>query len=148
MWEVGRISSGLFVGCTADSETRLNFFRFPTGAVWLSIAIDDSAAEKIDPNRLPFVWIDDRLETDVGESAALDNLLPQEDPLMRMVTIDDKAVGVQVWHGNIKEGIGIIERLSKGSEMTVRLFLLPHKIIDTKVSLVGIDDALRRAFLV
>lgn len=146
MWFIAPTSGGGALACEAEDGTGILFMRVSSGAVWGKITLSDSVTEKIDYHRLPLVWIDENLETDIGESASLDALMTIEDASMRMVIVEDKSVAWQAWHGKADEGAGVMWRLRRGSALKARIFLQPHKIIDAEFPLSGISLLITKVF--
>ncbi|MEI6557661.1 MAG: hypothetical protein WCO00_04580 [Rhodospirillaceae bacterium] len=148
-WVEGDIAGGKGAFGVLDTGFTVAIFRQRDGSVWFSAALPQCSL-KMDPYRLPILWIDDITICDAGETAELTRHAerdPSIDPktFMPYHMVGDTVVGFRLWHGVEARGLGCIRTFLDGARLTLRYFVVPHDSIDITIGLAGLPPLLRGA---
>lgn len=125
-------------------------FRLDDPRVLLQVKIADGSERKLDEYRMPVVWLDGEVAVDLCLSKAMHDLLRQGDPLHVSFSAESDAVSGVIWHGNPKEGTGVIGKLLDANSVTVRAYFDDYTIKDASieaVELVSLKQAIRAQIL-
>lgn len=136
------------VHLTAGIECAL--FRLDDPRVFLQVKIVDGSERELDEYRMPVIWFDGKVAIDLCLSKAMDELLRQSDPQHVSFSAESNAVSGVIWHGNSKDGTGVIGKLLDASSVTVRVYLDDYTIEDVSMEageLASLKQAIRAQIL-
>lgn len=101
--------------------------------VLLQVSIAEGSERKLDDYRMPVVWFDGEVAVDLCLSKAMHDLLRQGDPRHVSFSAESDAVSGVIWHGNPKEGTGVIGKLLDANSVTFRVYFDDYTIEDVSM---------------
>jgi len=115
--------SELYLPTPINSSVTCAFFRLKTPHVYFQVKLSDNSARKLDKHRMPLVWLDDKVELDMGDTKSLGELSYRLDPTATpRFSFEDKDVSGVLWHGLVSEGTGFIGKLMKCRTFSIRVY--------------------------
>lgn len=118
--------------------------------VLLQVKIADGTLRKLDRYRMPVVWFDGEVAFDLCLAKAMDELLRRGDPRHVSFSFEESEVSGVIWHGDPKEGTGVIGKLLDANSVTVRIYFDDYTIEDVSmeaVELASLKQAVRAQIL-
>lgn len=99
------------------------------------VKIDDAKEQKFDKHRMPVVWFDGKAEIDLCDAKSTEQLIRSLDPSSDVhFSFQERAVSGVIWHGLVNEGTGVVGKLLKANEVSVRIYLDDYTTRDLPIS--------------